>query len=1122
MRLTGLRSPAQTTDPQTARARSAYRVAVILLVAAAVAAVLQLYLAFLSGAWQLFVSAGALLALAGALVVSARLSRRDQATPATQWLIGGMLIAVVVVSTVLAGLGLVLGLATLLATVATATQTLPQNKVNQSVALGTAASVAAGLLDLSAPPWQLAVPALQAVTPAVVVVTLLVYAVLVARRYRSYALPSKLIVAFLTVSVVSIGAVSVFTDRTIRSSLTEQAGADLRDFAGLQALAIGDVLDQQVDSLQSFSLSKIIQDRVEATSAGYTGDPATIEAELQALDRQWRAAGAANNDADPLVQARLNNEIASELREYRSLFPENVEVFVTDRYGALLGATNRTSDYYQADEDWWRAAFNRGRGAPYIGQPEYDESSATFSSIVAVPLYAHGTRDVVGILRTTFNLEVIAELLSRAQAGQASHLELLLPNGAFLQRTGTTLAASDFLSALRATTSDYLEIDFQGAPSLISQAPVAALDPREASLVAGLGWTLVVHQDRAEVLALVDRQVRSTLLVAVIVAGAMAGAAVVLGQWLATPLARLTAAASQVSAGDLGAQAEIESADEVGMLASVFNDMTAQLRSLIGSLGAQVEARTAQLRASADVGRAAASILDTDQLLREAVNLIADRFGFYYVAVFTLDESGRFAVLREATGEAGRLLKERGHKLDVGGRSMVGAATGLRRPRIALDVGQEAVRFANPLLPETRSEIALPLIVGDRVLGALDAQSTQAAAFDEASAATLQAMADQIAIALNNAALFRRAEAQATAQTHLNAISRSLFGAADVEALYRALAAQVRRLAPHDALSVSLHESEGMRLREYDLRAGADPVVSQSRMRPVANTLAGRAFTARALAVSANTADDARALDDVADLARAGFQSAASVPLALGDRVLGTINFASREPQAYSPDRLALVEQVAAQFAAALENLRLAEAQQRSLHELSELTRQLTGLGWAEELKRAPGGVYEAHISRSGLQPVQQSWLPEAELAVAAVKPVAWSRREDQTLTSPFQAAMAAPIVVRGEAIGMLQVGEESQPRAWSQDDLALIQAVADQVAQAVENARLLEQTRRAAQRERALGESTDRIRRSPEMERILQTAAEELARHLKTSHVAVRLSPIPETGNGQTQAESS
>jgi GAF domain-containing protein len=99
----------------------------------------------------------------------------------------------------------------------------------------------------------------------------------------------------------------------------------------------------------------------------------------------------------------------------------------------------------------------------------------------------------------------------------------------------------------------------------------------------------------------------------------------------------------------------------------------------------------------------------------------------------------------------GRILKAREHQLEVNKRSMVGYAITQRRARIALDVGADPVRFANPLLPDTRSEIALPLIGGNRVLGALDVQSTQPAAFDESSAVVLQAMADQIAVALNNA-----------------------------------------------------------------------------------------------------------------------------------------------------------------------------------------------------------------------------------------------------------------------------------------------------------------------------------------------------------------------------------
>ncbi len=111
-------------------------------------------------------------------------------------------------------------------------------------------------------------------------------------------------------------------------------------------------------------------------------------------------------------------------------------------------------------------------------------------------------------------------------------------------------------------------------------------------------------------------------------------------------------------------------------------------------------------------------------------------------------------MLEAGTGEAGRQMKEAGHRLEVGGMSMVGAACARREARIALDVGDEAVRFDNPLLPDTRSEMALPLIAGDRVLGALDVQSTEPAAFSQEDIAVLQLVADQVAVAIANARLF--------------------------------------------------------------------------------------------------------------------------------------------------------------------------------------------------------------------------------------------------------------------------------------------------------------------------------------------------------------------------------
>jgi GAF domain-containing protein len=177
-----------------------------------------------------------------------------------------------------------------------------------------------------------------------------------------------------------------------------------------------------------------------------------------------------------------------------------------------------------------------------------------------------------------------------------------------------------------------------------------------------------------------------------------------------------------------------------------------------GSLEGRVESRTQQLKAVNEVGQASSAILEPDELIERVVNLITSQFGYYYSALFLVDEKGEQAVLQSATGDAGRVLKENKHHLRIGGNSMVGMAISRREPRIALDVGSESLRYENPLLPYTRSEIALPLIIGDRILGALDVQSTKANAFGPQEIETLQGMANQVATALENARLFQTAQ----------------------------------------------------------------------------------------------------------------------------------------------------------------------------------------------------------------------------------------------------------------------------------------------------------------------------------------------------------------------------
>lgn len=182
----------------------------------------------------------------------------------------------------------------------------------------------------------------------------------------------------------------------------------------------------------------------------------------------------------------------------------------------------------------------------------------------------------------------------------------------------------------------------------------------------------------------------------------------------------------------------------------------------------EVERRLVQLRTAAEISRTIGTILDIHQLLPKVCELVRQRFNLYYVGVFLIEESLavqdklweqaatpiRYAVLAAGSGEAGRKMLTEGHRLEVGGESMIGWCTANRQARIALDVGQEAVRFNNPFLPETRSELALPIQAQNVVLGAMTIQSTRASAFDQDDITILQGVADSLASAIENARLF--------------------------------------------------------------------------------------------------------------------------------------------------------------------------------------------------------------------------------------------------------------------------------------------------------------------------------------------------------------------------------
>ncbi len=397
---------------------------------------------------------------------------------------------------------------------------------------------------------------------------------------------------------------------------------------------------------------------------------------------------------------------------------------------------------------------------------------------------------------------------------------------------------------------------------------------------------------------------------------------------IAQPIEILRAGAELIGRGDLTHRINIDQQDEVGHLAGAFNRMAAELQELYRQNAAHtqnLERRAVQLKAAAEVGRIAASSHDLDTLLPLAARLISERFGFYHTGVFLLDEAGEYAVLRAANSEGGQRMLARGHRLKVGEQGIVGYATGKGEPRIALDVGADAVYFNNPDMPDTRSEMALPLIAGGRVLGALDVQSTEEAAFTEEDITVLQVLADQVAVAIDNARLFAQSEEALEA-------TRRAYGELSQQAWKEALAYRPNLGYVCDAQDLVRPVTQSSPIEPIEIQAaGHSMPPSSGHSMPCSSGHSMPHSSGHSTFRSSGQAQEAT-----------NNGHTVAIPLKIRDQVLGMVRL--RKPDdagGWSADEKELVESLAEQLGTALESARLyQDTQRRAARE--RLAREIT------------------------------------------------------------------------------------------------------------------------------------------------------------------------------------
>lgn len=554
------------------------------------------------------------------------------------------------------------------------------------------------------------------------------------------------------------------------------------------------------------------------------------------------------------------------------------EIFLINPEGEVVLSTDRTQEGRQIGDE---AYFLQGLTERYVTPPYYDPLRGDISVVFSEPVINQvGVTD--GVIAGRADMRPLNAIMEQDAIGLEG---------------ATYLVGEDYLLLTEQLLSGgYVPVHSEAIDAVMMRQVTlgqGSYQNHEGSTVLGVyTWiprlqvAMVAELNRAAVLAGAERTTFVNIGVALLAVALAGGAALLFSRVISRPLSNLAATATLIAEGNLNLEAEVERVDEIGAVAQAFNSMTAQLRTLISGLETRVRERTRGLQAVTEVSRATTSVLNPDQLMPQVVDLVQEQFDLYYVGLFLLEEEGQEAVLRAGTGRAGREMLSQGWRLPVDGDSMIGQCIAGGQAVIRQQVEDEVVHFDNPFLPQTQSELALPLHFAGRVIGAMTVQSVERTAFDETDITVLQTMADQVAVAIQNARAFDETQ---------QALERLY----QVQQRYQAQAWSDFLIAK----PVSGYEQRGDALVPLDLAPLPEAETVITKPHPVVQ--------------------DGRLL----------------VPVLQGEQVVGVVGL--ERPEEWVDEDVDLVESLVEQLAVAAENQRLIEETQR--REAAErLTREVS------------------------------------------------------------------------------------------------------------------------------------------------------------------------------------